>query len=670
MTSPATIGDHDKGHRSGPVCILYVDDDGAANETVRSALDDEDDRYELVATQTGTDAMAKVESGNVDCIVSEYALEGTNGIELLRQVREQWPDLPFILFTDDGSEAVAREAIAADVTAYLRKTPLDEQASALADRVVEAVTVKSEQAAIFGRMTDAFFAVDDDWQFTYLNERGREMVCEAIGTEASIGELLGQNIWEAAPEAVGTEFYDQYHRAMAEQEAVSFDAYYEPVSKWLEVRAYPSPTGLSVYFRDVTERHEREESLAERERVLKEVYRVIAEKETTFEAKVEQLLDIGQAVLGTDCAALSHIDGEDYIFEIVKDPDGGADPGDVVPLSATNCERAVVEERTLVLSDIASDAPELTDRAGFTEMGISCYLGTPLVVDGEVYGTFCFYDRTPRPEPFSDWEVTLVELMGNWVSYEQERQRREAELTRERNRLDDFASLVSHDLRNPLGVAMGRLDLVREGYDGDPEHLDAVDRSLDRMDEIIDDMLTLARLGEQVADPTACALGELASEAWASVETERATLEVTDGTMTIEGDHGRLRQLFENLFRNAVEHGSTSSRPTADDAVENGSTSPASKARQDAVEHGGSNVTVSVGPIPGEDGFYVEDDGPGISPEERTKVFESGYTTSEAGTGFGLRIVTEIVEAHGGEITVTESDKGGARFEVTGIGGS
>ena len=99
--------------------------------------------------------------------------------------------------------------------------------------------------------------------------------------------------------------------------------------------------------------------------------------------------------------------------------------------------------------------------------------------------------------------------------------------------------------------------------------------------------------------------------------------------------------------------------------MEHSSTSPPSQAREDAVEHGGRNVTVTVGDLA--DGFHVSDDGPGIPDEERDRVFESGYTTAREGTGFGLSIVAEIVEAHGWEVRATDSADGGARFEVTGV---
>ncbi len=215
------------------------------------------------------------------------------------------------------------------------------------------------------------------------------------------------------------------------------------------------------------------------------------------------------------------------------------------------------------------------------------------------------------------------------------RKRRERELERQNERLDRFASVVSHDLRNPLNVATGRLDLARET--GDEEHLDAVDRALGRMEELIDGLLALARQGQFVGDTEPVALAEQARAAWAGVETGDATLEV--GPLpTVQADGTRLTQLFENLYRNSVEHGSTD----------------------------GSAVTVTVRPLDDGSGFYVADDGPGVPEAERERVFEFGHSGSD-GTGFGLAIVRGIAEAHGWRVSLTESESGGARFEFTDV---
>jgi signal transduction histidine kinase len=237
--------------------------------------------------------------------------------------------------------------------------------------------------------------------------------------------------------------------------------------------------------------------------------------------------------------------------------------------------------------------------------------------------------------------------------------RSRAELRRERDRLDEFAGHVSHDLRSPLGVATGRLELARR--DLDSEHLDAVERSLARMERLITDLLALAREGERVGETEPVPLDDLASQCWATVETDGGRIGVVDPP-TIRADRSRVETVLENLFRNAVEHGSTGSQTESDDGAEQ-----RSQAHEGGVERGDDRVTVTVGTVEDGDGFYVADDGDGIPPDDRGEVFESGYSTNDDGTGFGLAIVKGIVDAHGWDVTVTESAEGGARFEITGV---
>ena len=212
-----------------------------------------------------------------------------------------------------------------------------------------------------------------------------------------------------------------------------------------------------------------------------------------------------------------------------------------------------------------------------------------------------------------------------------ERKRKEVELERQNERLDEFATIVSHDLRNPLNVAEGYLGLARE--DAESEHLDQVARALDRMAAMIEDLLQLAREGAQVKEPTWLELEDVVEACWLAIETDEATLTL-EANRTIYADWNQLAQLFENMFRNAVEHA-------------------------------GSDVEVRIGPIKG--GFFIEDDGPGLSPEQQERAFEAGFSTSEDGTGFGLRIVEGIAEAHEWNVDVTTGKTGGARFEFTGV---
>lgn len=211
-----------------------------------------------------------------------------------------------------------------------------------------------------------------------------------------------------------------------------------------------------------------------------------------------------------------------------------------------------------------------------------------------------------------------------------ERKERQATLQRKNERLEEFASIVSHDLRNPLNVAQGRVKLANEEHQSD--HLDAAERALDRMERLIQDLLTLARDGETELDIEAVDLPSIADRCWENVSTAEGSLNI-ETSRSVRADRSQLQQLLENLIRNAIEHG-------------------------------GDDVTITVGDL--DDGFYVQDDGSGISKEERSEVFEPGYTQTAEGTGLGLHIVQQVANSHDWEVHLGESDAGGARFEVSG----
>jgi len=239
---------------------------------------------------------------------------------------------------------------------------------------------------------------------------------------------------------------------------------------------------------------------------------------------------------------------------------------------------------------------------------------------------------------FDESDVEFTELLVahtartiDRVQFQQQLRERGEHLQRQNERLEQFVNVVSHDLRNPLTVAAGELELARMEYDG--EHLEAVAREHRRMETLIEDLLTLARDGRPVEAVEPVALGELTERCWQHVRTTDAALAV-DADVEMHADPRRLQQLLENLFRNAVDHG-------------------------------GPDVVVEVGVL--DDGFYVADDGPGIPEGERDAVFERGFSTMDEGTGFGLAIVKEIADAHDWTMRVVESADCGARFEVTGV---
>ena len=355
----------------------------------------------------------------------------------------------------------------------------------------------------------------------------------------------------------------------------------------------------------------------------RELYEVM-KLDREFEWKAERALELGERYLGVDNGHLTRIHPESDFWKAIvsTDPPDGAFPADVVlDLQVSFCRYVVDRGDSVAIHDAARS--EIVDDE---DPGLHCYHGTPVTVDGDLYGTVCFVSEDPRGEPFGEEETIFAELIARMLEHELQRQRTAEKI----ERLERFASVLSHDIRNPLNVAAGRLDMARRA--DDTEHLDSALEALVRIDDLISDVLTMARQGWTVEDLEPVRLGSLVEGCWRSVDTADAAVSLA-GDLTFLADPGRVKHVFENLLRNAIEHG-------------------------------GEAVSVGVGPLEGGDGFYVEDDGPGIPRRKRESVFETGYTTGSGGVGLGLAIVDGVVSAHGWRVTVTEGSDGGARFEV------
>jgi signal transduction histidine kinase len=219
------------------------------------------------------------------------------------------------------------------------------------------------------------------------------------------------------------------------------------------------------------------------------------------------------------------------------------------------------------------------------------------------------------------------------VSDVTERMRRRRQLREQNERLEEFTRVAAHDLRNPLNAITGYTELARET--GEVSYLEQVDPATDRMETLVDDLLTLGEEGQVVEETEPVPVAEAAERAWANVETDDGTLQAVDDGWIL-ADETRLTNLLEKLFQNCVEHA------TGD----------------------GDSVTVRIGML--SDGFFVADDGIGIPTDARADVFDYGYST-HGGTGLGLPVVRSIAVAHGWEVSVTDSEDGGARFEFRSV---
>lgn len=259
------------------------------------------------------------------------------------------------------------------------------------------------------------------------------------------------------------------------------------------------------------------------------------------------------------------------------------------------------------------------------------------------------YDRLKRDSPFlvalrADGEDRLVQLTRSplakygttygWVVLARDvtdAERRRRGLERQNERLGEFANVVSHDLRNPLNVIEGYAELAERT--GEKRYFETIRDAVFRMDTFLEELLILSRRGDTIDEFRPVSLALAADAAREGIADGSLLVDVaTDAT--VMADENRLRQVLDNLFRNARDH-----------------------------NDGG--VSVRIGELA--DGFYVEDDGLGVSPDVRESVFEAGFSTRANGTGLGLAIIRDVVEAHGWRVSVTEGAAGGARFEITGV---
>jgi PAS domain S-box-containing protein len=757
--------------------ILHVDDESDLADLTRTFLEREDERFVVQTAQSVADALDRIGDSPPDCVVSDYDMPGRNGLEFLRDVRDEHPGLPFILFTGKGSEEVASEAISAGITDYLQKGTGTEQYQLLANRIRNAVDhrrsrdaltettsryrslrtelielsielLQAEHTAVDDRIEQALGRIGDhaaaDRSYVFRIDRGAGTVSNthewcADGVEPQIESLQElpidafawwmerldrfepitiSDVSKLPAEA------DQERRILGTQRISSLivvpmvegdsltgfigfdwldttDAWDDEFVDMLQItgRLITSTLRQESRQRELREYETVIESMSDavyildedgrftyvndafvelvgydRETILGGEAALVKDAETVerAERQLGRLLSSDGPETVAFTATIRPRDGDPIVCEDhmgVLPYEGDSFRGSVGTLrDVTEREARAAEVLELkrqyqtLTENIPNGAVFLFDedsqyvRARGTELEavgmspeaiegatphdifppetaeeLARYYAAALDGTGHTF-TQSFGEKTYRnrtiPVEDDDGSVVYGMALTQNVTDEVERRR---QLEAQNERLEEFARVVSHDLRNPLQVADGRVELARADCESD--HLDGAAAALDRAGALVDNLLTLAQGGDAMGNTEAVSVAELAANCWDVVPTADATLTV-NGDQTLVANRSRFRQLLENLFTNAVEHG-------------------------------GAGVTVSVGAL--DDGFYVADDGAGIPEDKREDVFEVGYSTAGDGTGFGLRIVRQIAEAHGWALRVTDGEDGGARFEFTGV---
>lgn len=258
-----------------PIRVLFVDDQPGFLETATEMLEEASDDLEIVQATSTEEGLDRLAEHQIDCILADYQMDERDGVEFLQTVRNEYGELPFIVYTGEGSEQVAAEAISSGVTDYILKQLAPEHYTLVVNRIKNAVESHRAKLAfqasvrnlrqIHDRITDGFFSVDTEWQYTYVNDKGAQLV------NRDPEELIGQTVWEAFPDLLETPFEEALRTAMESKQTTTIEDYYPPQDAWYDMRVYGDNTGLSIYFRDVTERKEREQELEHQKAFLEQV---------------------------------------------------------------------------------------------------------------------------------------------------------------------------------------------------------------------------------------------------------------------------------------------------------------------------------------------------------------------------------------------------------------
>ncbi|WP_339102730.1 PAS domain S-box protein [Haloterrigena salinisoli] len=523
----------------------------------------------------------------------------------------RWLSINAVPITDDDG------AIDRVVTAAEDVTDLKERERAL----------ESELREVFGRVSDAFYAVDEEYRFTHVNERAAELL------DVTEDELLGRRLDDVYPETEELErVRSHFDEAMETQESVGLEHYSELLGFWLEATIYPSESGVSVYFRDVTERKEREQALRE--------------SEAKFRTLAENL---------DETVWMSTPDAEEmvYINPVYEDVWGRS-------------RESLYDEPRSFLEAIHPDDRERV-REAYAALPETTYDEEFRVVqpDGDVR-----WVHSQAVPVRNDGEIVRIVGIATDVTERREYRRR---LEESNERLQQFAYAVSHDLQEPLRMITSYLQLLERRYEDEldedaAEFIDFAVDGADRMKAMIEGLLEYSRV-ETRGDPLEPVdlervVDEVLADLQFRIEEENAEIS-TEPLPRVEGDPGQLRQVFQNLLDNAIEYSGEeppririeAERREARHAPADGSTEQHPRADGIAAERGDEWV------------ISVVDEGIGIDPDDADRifeVFERLHTREEhEGTGIGLALCQRIVERHGGDIWVESEPGEGATFSVT-----
>ena len=610
--------------------ILFVEDEPTLRIHVSEMLSDE---YCVDTAGNGMEALTAVLRAKPDIIVTDIMMPGMDGVELVKTLRSapSTQSIPVLLISGQAPEDRRVESFREGADGYLAKPYSERELRALIGSMIHSARQRAEalrreaaeeaerrvladRAGLLESITDAFFALDRAWRFTYVNQRALDYYGKTRD------QLLGHSIWDVFPAAAGTQIQEQYEQVLRTQSSAAFEMKSVLTGRWVDIRVFPAAQGLAVYFRDVSARRRAEEKL---QAVL-----------TKLEGR-EWRLSLSTRVAGL--AVFAWDSRSDRItFENVPPPDI-LSLCEAVPLTGSHFLRQLMQPddrrvlRRLLLRSMRSGEPL---RGIFRIRGGEAswrYL--------EIHGS-------------CESAQGIVRLVGVVQDVTERRQIEEA-LRETDRRKDEFLALLSHELRNPLAPIANGLALLKLRGSADPvsqRTLGVMERQLNHLVRLVDDLLDVGRMthGKLQLRIQRVSLLDVVGRAVESTQSalqaygHTLTTQVRDHDLIVDGDADRLTQVVTNLIHNSAKYTDAGGRIRI------------------SVQHEGDEAVIA-----------VTDNGIGIPPSSLEQVFEMfsqvklQQPRTGGGLGIGLALVRMIVQIHGGTIRATSAGLGlGSTFTV------
>jgi PAS domain S-box-containing protein len=629
---------------AAPVRLLLVDDDALDRMAVRRALRGGDLAVDLAEAEDGAGARAALAAGAFDCVLLDFQLPGTDGLALLRALRAEGLRTPVIMLTGQGDAQVAVELMKAGATDYLAKAKLSSETLGSSLRMAlrlhraETSAARAEQqrqvaqdalrhsehllATTLRSIGDAVIATDEQGAITFMNQVAEQLT--GWNLEHAVGQVLDSLLPLLDP-ATGEPtpgLATHVLRSGAMIETVDGALLEASAGRRFPVTGSGAPIkddggrvmGVVVVLRDITERVRTEERL-----------RLLAELSQALAASLDEREQL------SSLASLS------------------------VPRLADHClvemlRRDGTSER---VAEVRSDALDLDPEARTEAQAPVDILRLPLIIRDVPQGAIHFA-RFGR-EPFSPDDREFAEelarrsamALDNAMLY---REAQEAVQVR-----DAFLSVASHELKTPLTSLLGFMDLLQRRVtpgtvigEREQRRITVAAEQAHRLSKMVSSLLDLSRLqmGQLSIEREPVDLSALVQRIADEVEptlpaSHQLDLQISSEPLLVIGDDLRLEQVIQNLLQNAVKY------------------SP----------HGGP-ISLRLDQHAGFGRIAVRDQGLGIPGEALSQIFTRFFRAENAasyqvnGMGVGLYVVQQIVELHGGQVSVESEEGQGSTFTV------